>query len=97
MGPCWASWVKKDGGANSGPPLGGSQMASWGPLGPLLGVSWALLGPSWSPLGALLGLSWAILRPQRPIGSEKARRQKTLFVFLFFPERAGAQGSLLVL
>ena len=36
-------------------------MASWGPPGPLLGTSWALLGPSWNPIGPLLGLSWAIL------------------------------------
>ena len=36
-------------------------MASWGPPGPLLGASWALLGPSWNPIGPLLGLSWAIL------------------------------------
>ena len=53
---------------------------SSGPLGTLLGLSWALLGPSWGPLGPLLGLSWAILeaidqksfgailRPQGPVG-----------------------------
>ena len=34
---------------------------SSGPLGALLGLSWALLGPSWGSLGPLLGLSWAIL------------------------------------
>ena len=37
---------------------------SWGSLGALLGLSWALLGLSWGSLGALsdsLGLSWGSL------------------------------------
>ena len=35
--------------------------ASWGPLGGLLGASWALLGASWGPLGGLwahVGALW---------------------------------------
>ena len=32
---------------------------SWGPLGGLLGLSWAVWGPSW----AVLGPSWAVLEP----------------------------------
>ena len=45
------------------PPVGARKVASWGPLGPLLGRSWVLLGPSWASLGPVLGLSWAILGP----------------------------------
>ena len=51
---------------------------SWGALGRLLGALGAVLGSSWAPLGALLDHLGAILRPQRPIGSEKARRPNTL-------------------
>ena len=43
----------------SGEPVGGSFMASWGLLGPLLGVlgaSWGLLWSSWGPLVASWGL-----------------------------------------
>ena len=54
--------------------LGAVLERSWAPLG----RSWGRLGPSWAPLGALLGHLGAILRPQRPIGSEKARMPKTL-------------------
>ena len=54
---------------------------SWAALGAVLGALGAVLEPSWAPLGALLGHLGAILRPQEPIGSEKARRQKTL-IFL---------------
>eukprot|EP00959_Pyramimonas_sp_CCMP1952_P113945 2382688-Pyramimonas_sp.AAC.1 len=32
-------------------------MASLGPLGPVLGASWALSGPSWGRLGAVSGPS----------------------------------------
>ena len=45
------------------PPVGAQQVAPWGPLRPLLGRSWALLGPYWASLGPVLGLSWAILGP----------------------------------
>ena len=44
---------------------------SSGPLGALLGLSWALLGPSWGPQGPLLGLSWAILEA---IDQKRGRR-----------------------
>ena len=54
--------------------LGAVLERSWAPLG----RSWGHLGPSWAPLGALLGHLGAILRPQRPIGSEKARMPTTL-------------------
>eukprot|EP00959_Pyramimonas_sp_CCMP1952_P147739 3091684-Pyramimonas_sp.AAC.1 len=59
-------------------------MRSRGPLGPLLGRSWALLGPSWGhlgPLGTLLGRLGASLRPREPIGGETAKRQTTCTVF----------------
>ena len=48
-----------------------------------MGALGAVLGPSLAPLGALLGHIGAILRPQKHIGSEKARRQRTL-IFLRF-------------
>ena len=54
----------------------------WGPLGALLGALGALLGPSWAPLGALLGHLGAILRPQKPIGSEKARMRQSVKIQL---------------
>ena len=44
---------------------------SSGPLGALLGLSWALLRPFWGPLGTPLGLSWAILEAI----DEKRRRR----------------------
>ena len=59
LGPSWALWLKKRGGLNSRRPLGGSQMPSWGPLGPFLAALGAVLGL----LGPLLGLSWANLGP----------------------------------
>ena len=39
------------------PPVGAQQVAPWGPLRPLLGRSWALLGPYW------VGPSWGSLGP----------------------------------
>ena len=59
-------------------PQSGLLGLSWAPLGPLLRALGAVWGASWAPLGALLGHLGAILRPQRPIGSEKARMPKTL-------------------
>ena len=47
----------------------GALLGSWGPLGPLLGPSWAL---------GLLGHLGAILRPQKPIGGENGRGPTTL-------------------
>ena len=32
-------------------------------VGPVLTLSWGLLGPSWGHIGAILGPSWAILGP----------------------------------
>ena len=54
---------------------------SWGALGALLDALGAVLGPSWAARGAVLGHLGAILMPQEPIGSEKARRPKTVFFF----------------
>ena len=75
--------VQKEGGFQlSSPP----RRLNNGVLGALLGRSWAPLGRSLGrigPLGPLLGLAWAILRLPKPIGSEKARRPKTLFFHLF--------------
>ena len=59
---------------------------SWGGLGALLDALGAVLGLSWASLGAVLGHLGAILRPQEPIGSEKARRQKTLIFFRFLKD-----------
>ena len=67
---------------------------SWADLGALLGALGAVLGPSWAPLGSLWGHLGAILRPQEPIGSEKARRQKTL-VFPRFLNDFGLWGASL--
>ena len=67
--------------------LGFSWECSWGSLGPLgglLGASWALLGVSWGPLGAegskcrlefpLSGVSWGPLRPSwGPLGQSRGR------------------------
>ena len=33
------------------------------PLGPILGASWSILGPSWEHLEPILGASWCFLRP----------------------------------
>ena len=81
LGRSWAPWLKKRGGSIPVAPsealkrrLGAVLERSWAPRG----RSWGRLGPSWAPLGALLGHLGAILRPQRPIGSEKARRPKTV-------------------
>eukprot|EP00959_Pyramimonas_sp_CCMP1952_P405689 8502758-Pyramimonas_sp.AAC.1 len=49
----------------------------------MLGALWAVLGASWTPLGAFLGHLGAMLRPQKRIGSEKARGQ-TSFIFRMF-------------
>ena len=75
----------------------------WGVLGrswPLLGRSWGALGRSWGTLGPLLGRSGAvlghlgaILKPQEPIGSEKARRPKTLIPYVL--ERSWPLGDVL--
>ena len=68
--------------------------SSWGALEALLGALGAVSGPSWASLATLLGHIGAILRPQEPIGSEKARRQKTL-VFLRFLKDFGLSGASL--
>ena len=71
---------------------------SWAALGARLGALGAVLGLFWASLGAVLGHLGAILRPQEPIGSEKARRQKTLFfsnVFEGFWPLEGLLGRLL--
>ena len=52
------------------------------------------MGPSWASLGALLGHLGAILRPRKAIGSEKARKQKTL-IFHWFLKDFGLLGGLL--
>ena len=77
--------------------------ASWGPFGALLGPSWAVLeapwavlGASWAPLGAFLGHLGAILRPQKRIGRETARRQKSSISFQFLKDLGllgGPEGS----
>ena len=59
---------------------------SWAPLGAILGGHRAVLGASWALLGALLGNLGAILRPQKRIGSEKARRQTSLIFFRFLKD-----------
>ena len=83
---------------NYGPPLGSSKNRlldpSCGALGALLGVMKAVSGLSWASLGALLGQLGAILRPRKAIGSEKARRQKTL-IFLRFWKDFSLLGGLL--
>ena len=62
-GLSWRQSIKIEASTFWCPPVGARKVASWGPLGPLLGRSWALLGPSWASLGPVLGLSWAILGP----------------------------------
>ena len=70
LGPSWRPWrpswghlgghrSKEGGVTDSDPPVGAFRIASWGPLGALLGALGPVLGPSW----ALLGPSWAILEP----------------------------------
>ena len=41
--------------------LGRFPIHAWSYLGPILGLSWGLLGPSWGHLGAILGQSWSLL------------------------------------
>ena len=98
FGPSWRPRLKKTGGFQfPSPPRRlkkGVLGPSWAALGALLGALGAVLGPSWAPLGALLGHLGAILRPQEPIGSEKARRQKTL-IFLRFWSDLGLSGASL--
>ena len=59
-----------------------------------MGALGAVLGLSWAPLGALLGHLEAILRPRKAIGSEKARRQKSL-IFIRFLKDFGILGASL--
>ena len=47
---------------------------SWGPLGALLGSSWALLEPSWGHLVALLGLPRASKGPPRAVELKSRER-----------------------
>ena len=63
-------------------------------LGALLNALGPVLSLSWAHLGALLGHLGAILRPQEHIGSEKAKRQKTL-IFLIFLKNFGPSGASL--
>ena len=81
LGQSWRPSIKREG-ASIRVPRRGPKMSllghSWGALGALLGALGAVLGLSWAPLGALLGHLEAILRPRKVIGSEKARKQKTL-------------------
>ena len=65
---------------------------TWAALGALLGALGPFFGSSWASLGALLGHLGAILRPQKPIGSEKERKRKTLF-FLMFLKDVGLSGT----
>ena len=67
---------------------------SWAALGAILGALGPVLGLSWARLGALLGHLGAILKPQGPIESEKARRQKTLIFFWFFNDFGISGASL---
>ena len=97
LGPSWEPWRpswghlgghrSKKGWILFPSPRRGLQMGllgrSWGPLGALLGALGAFLGPSWASIGALLGHFGATLRPQKPIGSEKARRQTSLSFLRF--------------
>ena len=66
----------------------------YGALGALLGALRAVLGLSWASLGTLLGQLGAILKPRKAIGSEQARRQKTL-IFLRFLKDFSLLGGLL--
>ena len=62
--------MKKDGGSYFGPPLGARKIASWAPLG-------ALLGALRDVLGALLGRSWGRLGPSWDhIEASKAHRKR---------------------
>ena len=56
----------------------------------LLGASWGLLGASWGLLGASRGPIGGLLGPPGGVWGPRARNES------FFPERAPAQGSLLV-
>ena len=71
----------------SKPPLGALLRPSWGALG-------AVLGASWAPLGAFLGRLGAILKPQKPIGSEKARRYNSVVFFRYLKDLGLLGGSL---
>ena len=65
---------KRGGPSIRAPPLlGGSQTASWGRLGALLGASWAILGPS----SAFVGPSWGSLGPSwGHLEASKAHRKR---------------------
>ena len=71
------------GGPRFASPLWGHQHRflgrSWGAFGALLGALGAVLGASLALLGAVFGHLGTILRPPKRIGSEKARRQTSLF------------------
>ena len=51
-------------------------------------------GPLGKPLGALLGHLGAILRPRMAIGSETARRQKSLVFLKFLKDFGFLEASL---
>ncbi len=99
LGPSWRPSIKKEGGSYFNRPLGARKIASWAPLGALLGRSWALLGPSWASLGPLLGPSWAILEPSGGLkGPSEAKRRegKTHKFFLrFLKDYLGLSGASL--
>ena len=58
------------------------------------GAGKSVLGISWASRGALLGPLGAILRPRMAIGSEKARRQKSLVFVRFLNDFGLLEASL---
>ena len=88
LGAIWEAIEQNSGEHLLGPPRRGPKSRllgpSWAALGALLGALGPVLGLSWARLGVLLGHLGAILRLQEPIGSEKARRPKTLIFLRFF-------------
>ena len=77
--------IKQRGGADERRPSGGQHVASWGYLGALLGALEAVLGQCWAPLGALLGSLVDVLRLQEAIGSDSARRPKSMIFLRLVP------------
>ena len=70
LGRSWEPWGRSWGHLGGDRSTKGGSLISFAPperlksfLGPLLGRSVALLGPSWDPLWPLLGLSWVLSEP----------------------------------